>query len=297
MKTMSDITVSPAPAGSPPVNPFQGRRPGRRWISRAFAGLSILATLMALAVLFVVLWYIGGRGIEYMTTAFFTNLPLQTPEGMRNCIIGTVILVMLSSVLGVPLGMLCGIYLAEYARKGWFTYAARLVIDLLAGTPTILLGVIAWQLVVVPMHHQSGWSGALALAFIMVPIIARATEEMLRLVPHAHREASAGLGASHAQTLFRVILPAAKAGISTGIMLAIARVAGETAPLLFTALGNDQAVYDPNQPYPSLTLKIWQYSQSAEASWRHQAWTGVLALVSLVLIFTAAVRFTVREKK
>lgn len=278
-------------------NPFTGRRPGRRWISRGVATLCVIATGLALAVLFVVLSYIGIRGIEYMTPAFFTNLPLQSPEGMRNCIIGTVILVLLASLLGVPLGMLCGIYLAEYAGKSLFTHAARLVIDLLAGTPTILLGVIAWQLVVVPMHHQSGWSGALALAFIMVPIIARATEEMLRLVPHPHREASAGLGASQAQTLMLVILPAAKAGIATGIMLAIARVAGETAPLLFTALGNDQAVYDPNQPYPSLTLKIWQYSQSAELSWRHQAWTGVLALVSLVLIFTAAVRFAVRDRK
>ena len=278
-------------------NPFTGRRPGRRWISRGVATLCVIATGLALAVLFVVLSYIGIRGIEYMTPAFFTNLPLQSPEGMRNCIIGTVILVLLASLLGVPLGMLCGIYLAEYAGKSLFTHAARLVIDLLAGTPTILLGVIAWQLVVVPMHHQSGWSGALALAFIMVPIIARATEEMLRLVPHPHREASAGLGASQAQTLMMVILPAAKAGIATGIMLAIARVAGETAPLLFTALGNDQAVYDPNQPYPSLTLKIWQYSQSAELSWRHQAWTGVLALVSLVLIFTAAVRFAVRDRK
>ncbi len=120
---------------------------------------------------------------------------------------------------------------------------------------------------------------------------------MLRLVPHPHREASAGLGASKAQTLFMVILPAAKAGITTGIMLAIARVAGETAPLLFTALGNDQAVYNPSQPYPSLTLKIWQYSQSAEPAWRHQAWTAVLVLVTMVLLFTAAVRFTVRGRK
>ncbi len=278
-------------------NPFAGRSPGRRWISRGAMALCTLATAAALAVLFVVLAYIGIRGIEYMTPAFFTNLPLQSPEGMRNCIIGTVILVGLASVLGVPLGMLCGIYMAEYAGRGWFTYLTQLVMDLLAGTPTILLGVIAWQLVVVPMHQQSGWSGALALAFIMVPIVARASEEMLRLVPHPHREASAGLGASKSQTLFMVILPAAKAGIATGIMLAIARVAGETAPLLFTALGNDQAVYNPSEPYPSLTLKIWQYSQSAELAWRHQAWTAVLVLVAMVLVFTAAVRFAVRGRK
>ena len=282
---------------APPENPFVGRRPGRLWISRGVMALCTLSTGVALAVLFVVLAYIGIRGIEYMTPAFFTNLPLQSPEGMRNCIIGTIILVGLASVLGVPLGMLCGIYMAEYAGRGWFTYLTQLVMDLLAGTPTILLGVIAWQLVVVPMHQQSGWSGALALAFIMVPIVARASEEMLRLVPHPHREASAGLGASKSQTLFMVILPAAKAGIATGIMLAIARVAGETAPLLFTALGNDQAVYNPSEPYPSLTLKIWQYSQSAELAWRHQAWTAVLVLVAMVLVFTAAVRFAVRGRK
>lgn len=282
---------------APSVNPFACRQPGRLWISRGVMALCSLATGLALAVLFVVLAYIGIRGIQYMTPAFFTNLPLQSPEGMRNCIIGTVVLVGLAGVVGIPLGMLCGIYLAEYARRGWFTHSVQLVMDLLAGTPTILFGVVAWQLVVVPMHHQSGWSGALALAFIMVPIVARSSEEMLRLVPGAHREASAGLGASKAQTLLFVVLPAAKAGITTGIMLAIARVAGETAPLLFTALGNDQAVYDPNQPYPSLTLKIWQYSQSAEPAWRHQAWTAVLVLVTLVLIFTAAVRFAVRGRK
>ncbi|MGC9259280.1 MAG: phosphate ABC transporter permease PstA [Phycisphaerae bacterium] len=278
-------------------HPFTGGGRWRRWLSHSAVALCMLATGLALAVLAVILAYIGIRGIQYMTPAFFTNLPLQTPEGMRNCIIGTAVLVSLAGVIGVPLGMLCGIYLAEYARRGWFAHIVQLVIDLLAGTPTILLGVIAWQLVVVPMHHQSGWSGALALGFIMVPIVARAAEEMLRLVPQAYRETSAALGSSNAQSLFLVVLPAAKAGITTGVMLAVARVAGETAPLLFTALGNDQAVYDPSQPYPSLTLKIWQYSQSAELAWRHQAWVAVLVLVSFVLMFTAAVRFAVRGKR
>ena len=278
-------------------NPFVGRRPGRRWASHGAKALCVLATAMALAGLFVVLGYIGVKGMAYLTPAFFTHLPLQTPEGMRNCIIGTAILVGLAGLVGVPVGMLCGIFLAEYAPRGPLAQMVQLMMDVLAGTPTIILGIIAWQLVVVPQQHQSGWSAALALAFIMVPIVARATEEMLRLVPQPHREASLGLGASKAQTLFRVILPAAQAGIATGIMLAVARVAGETAPLLFTALGNDQAVYDPNGPYPSLTLKIWQYSQSAEPDWRHQAWVAVLVLVTLVLLFSAAVRFAVRGRQ
>jgi phosphate transport system permease protein len=281
----------------PELNHFRRSKPGRVWLSHLAKAICVLATSLALLVLFLVLGYIVVRGMGDMNLTFFTNLPLQTPMGMRNCIVGTGILIALASVVGVPVGVLCGIYLAEYAGKTWFTHAIRLIMDVLAGTPTIILGVIAYELIVVNEHHFSGWAGAVALAFIMVPIIARATEEMLRLVPHPYREASAGLGASKAQTLFRIILPTAKSGITTGIMLAIARVAGETAPLLFTALGNNQAVYDPGKPYPSLTLQIYNYSTSADPAWRHQAWTGVLVLVTLVLIFSAAVRFAVRGRK
>jgi phosphate transport system permease protein len=172
----------------------------------------------------------------------FSHLPTETPTGMRNSIAGTALLIFASSCLGVPLGILCGVYLAEFARDNYFTRSVRLLVDVLAGTPSIIVGVLAYQLVVVPMGTPSGWAGVVALAFMMVPIIARTTEEMLKLVPTAYREASTGVGASQSQTLFRVTLPAAKSGIITGIMLAVARIAGETAPLYFTTFGSNLPV-------------------------------------------------------
>ena len=282
--------------------------------------LCTAAAALALLLLFLILGYMVWKGVGSLHWSFFTNLPLQEPMGMRNCIVGTLILAGLACLIGVPVGMLCGIYLAEYAPKGWSSAAVRLTLDVLAGTPTILFGVVVYQIMVVRpqnyngllghlslwSHHvqsalgitngYSGWAGGLALALIMVPIIARATEEMLRLVPMAHREASAGLGASKAETLWRVVLPAAKAGIITGIMLAIARVAGETAPLFFTAFGNDAMVYNPNRQMPSLTEQIYNYSQSDDPHWRAQAWTASLVLVSIVLIFSAAVRIATRKR-
>ncbi len=295
------------------------------WWPRIVSGLAKIlcttAAAIALLLLFVILGYMVWKGIGGLHWSFFTNLPLEEPMGMRNCIVGTIILAAIASLIGVPIGILCGIYLAEYSPKGWSTAAIRLTLDVLAGTPTILFGVVVYQIVVVrPQNFNgwvghlslwahrvqswlgitngySGWAGGLALALIMVPIIARATEEMLRLVPLAHREASAGLGASKAETLWRVVLPTAKAGIITGIMLAIARVAGETAPLFFTAFGNDTMVYNPNRQMPSLTEQIYNYSQSDDPHWRAQAWTASLVLVSMVLVFSAAVRIATRKRR
>ncbi len=291
-----------------------------RLVSALAKILCSAAAVVALAMLFLILGYMVWKGISGLHWSFFTNLPLQEPMGMRNCIVGTVMLAIIASLIGVPIGMLCGIYLAEYAPKGWSTHGVRLTLDVLAGTPTILFGVVVYQIMVVrPQGYAgvlghvslyfhrvqswlgitngySGWAGGLALALIMVPIIARATEEMLRLVPLAHREASAGVGASKAETLWRVVLPSAKAGIITGILLAIARVAGETAPLFFTAFGNDAMVYNPNRQMPSLTEQIYNYSQSDDPHWRAQAWTASLVLVSMVLVFSAAVRIATRQR-
>jgi phosphate transport system permease protein len=300
------------------------------------------AALLTLSILLLIFGYILYRGITSLHLALFTELPGPADGsrliGMRNCISGSLVLIAMASCVGVPLGMLCGIYLAEYARDNWFSHAIRLVVDILAGVPSIIVGVLGYEIVVAgwePLSYGSSgflnaligfanalvalrnallptgfsaWAGAVALGFMMCPIIARTTEEMLKLVPRALREASTGLGGSRFQTLFRVVLPAASSGIITGIMLAVARVAGETAPLLFTVLGSDQAVFtfdsrfpflhaDLGHAFPSLTVQIFKYAKSAEPLWNQQAWAGMLILILLVLILNILVRIAGNRKK
>ncbi|HVX85821.1 MAG TPA: phosphate ABC transporter permease PstA [Phycisphaerae bacterium] len=291
-----------ASAITPPTVPpiFSSGRPRNRlsrYTNLLAKAACTLSALLALSVLFLILGFVLYRGVGGLSLNLFTKLPgpVGSPIGMENCIIGTIILIAISSAIGVPVGMLCGIYLAEYSRGGFFAHTVRLLVDVIAGTPSIVVGVLGYELIVVPTGHFSGWAGGAALAFLMCPIVARTTEDMLKLVPKAYREGSIGVGASKSQTLFRVVLPAARAGIITGLMLAIARVAGETAPLLFTALGNDQLVVNPSQPFPSLTLEIFKYATSAEDQWRQQAWAGMLVLVSIIVLLSAAVRYTTRR--
>src|SRR5207244_4356104 len=178
------------------------------------------------------------------------------PGGMKHAIAGTIILVTLASLVGVPAGMLAGIYLSEYSTDRWLAPPVRFIADVLTGVPSLVVGILGYEQLVVPFIKYNGYAGAMALAFIMFPIIARTTEEMLRLVPNSYREASIALGATKARTIVRVVVPAAMGSIVTGIMLAIARVAGETAPLLFTALGSRLLTLDPNHASPSLTVPI-----------------------------------------
>jgi phosphate transport system permease protein len=307
-----------APAASPPTptpapaEPAFGRsrtlhNRTARLVNRAIFLACYAAALATIAALFLIFGYILYRGFTSLNLALFTELPgppdAGRPTGLRNAIAGTLVLIAMASGIGVPLGMLCGIYLAEYARDTLFSHAIRLVVDVLAGVPSIIVGVLAYELVVVPMRTNSAWAGAVALGFMMCPIIARTTEEMLKLVPKALREASVGLGASKAQTLARVVLPAASGGIITGVMLAVARVAGETAPLLFTVLGSNLPIFsfdakfpfahaDLNHAFPSLTVKIFEYATSPEQDWNRQAWAGMLILILLVLLLNLAVRYT-----
>jgi len=277
-----------------------------RHINKVFKFLCSAAAVMAIVFLVMIFGYVLYMGFSSLSWDFFTQNP-GPPEnhiGMKNQIVGTIILVGLASVIGVPLGMVCGIYLSEYAKENWFNHFVRLVVDVLAGTPSIIVGVLAYELVIAKTGNfpglklgPSGWGGAMALAFLMVPIIARTTEEMLRLVPASYREASLALGGAKYQTILKIVLPAATSGIVTGVMLSIARVAGETAPLLFTAFGSDQDVYDPSKPFPALTLKIFSYAQSAEKKWIEQAWAGMLVLIVMVTILSAAVRYVTRAKK
>jgi phosphate transport system permease protein len=311
--------------------------PQEHW-TRVFSAIMkafcITSALAAVATLFMITGFIIFKGIagfivtegghSHWSWDLFTQLPgpSDSPFGMKNEFIGTAILVGLAGIIGIPVGLLCGIYLAEYATKGWFPRTIRTIVDVLASVPSIVVGVVAYELFVINvpdapgllgvllrgLHHAipvffmgnySGYAGALALAFIMAPIVATISEEMLRLVPHSYREASVGVGASRFQTLFIVVLPSAAAGIITGIMLSIARVAGETAPLIFTTLGSDQTVLNPSQQMPAVTLKIYEYATSADPGWINQAWSAMLVVVLAVLFFNTLVRLELwrRHKK
>jgi phosphate transport system permease protein len=271
-----------------------------RWTSRAMLGVCVLFTLLILTVLCLVTGYLVSIGAQALSWTFFTELPSGDPHypgGMRHALVGTGILIALASLVGIPVGMLGGIYLAEYAEDGRLASTVRFVADVLAGVPSIVVGVLGYELLVVPLGHFNGWAGALALAFIMIPIVTRTTEEMLRLVPNSYREASIALGAGKARTILQVVVPSATGSLVTGIMLALARVAGETAPLLFTALGSRLLTLDPNQPFPSLTQQIYVYATGPYAEQKRLAWAGILVLIALVFVLNLAIRYFAREKR
>ena len=256
-----------------------------------------LCGIFAVGIVFILGWvlqYLVRLGIGGLSLDFFTRIPtgdVTDPGGMKHAIIGTLILVGLASLVGVPLGMLAGVYLSEYRSERWLAAPTRFVADVLAGVPSIVVGILGYELLVVPLGSYNGWAGALALAFIMVPIVARTTEEMLRLVPQSYREGSLALGATKAQTITRIVLPAATGSIITGIMLALARIAGETAPLLFTALGSRLLTTDPSQPFPSLTVQIYTYATGPYKTQQELAWAGILVLVAMLFIVNLAIRF------
>ena len=262
-------------------------------------GVCVAFTIGILATLGLITAYLVTIGASSISLEFFTQLPTGRPEapgGMKHAVVGTVALVGLASLVGIPLGMLAGVYLAEYDSGSRIAGPVRFIADVLAGVPSIVVGVLGYELLVVPLGHYNGYAGALALAFIMIPIITRTTEEMLRLVPNSYREASVALGASKAGTILKVVIPSATGSIVTGIMLAIARVAGETAPLLFTALGSRLLTVDPNQPFPSLTVQIYTYATGPYVEQKRLAWAGILVLISLIFLLNLAIRFTTRSK-
>ncbi len=281
--------------------------PAKQWYDRLvrihshiMLGVCALFTLIILAVLGLVVGYLIWMGAGSLNWAFFTKVPtgdVANPGGMRHAIEGTLILVGLAGLVGVPIGVGTGVYLAEYANERWLVGPVRFIADVLAGVPSIVVGILGYELLVVPLGRYNGWAGAAALAFIIVPIVARTTEEMLRLVPNSYREASLALGASKARTILRVVLPAAAGSVVTGIMLAAARVAGETAPLLFTALGSRLLTRDPSQPFPSLTVQIFTYATGPYPQQKALAWAGILVLISLILALNLAIRGAVTRVK
>src|SRR3954471_4669085 len=259
-----------------------------RWNSRLIFAVCVLFTVAILALLALVTGYLLSIGAKNVSLEFFTRLPTglaDDPGGMKHALVGTAVLIGVASLIGIPIGMLSGVYLSEYDTGSWLAAPTRFIADVLAGVPSIVVGIIGYELVVVPLGHYNGWAGALALAFIMIPIVTRTTEEMLRLVPNSYREASIALGATKASTILKVVLPSATGSIVTGVMLAIARVAGETAPLLFTALGarflpvfRGPVPYvhagDLSEPFPSLTVQIFSYATGPYPEQKKQAWAG-----------------------
>lgn len=272
------------------------RRRVTNWVMTGSAGL---AAALVLAPLIAIFGYLVFRGIGAINWTFLTQLPKPVGEvggGMGNGILGSAIILGIGSLMGVPLGVGAGIYLSEFGRNR-YSQIIRFTADVLNGVPSIVMGIAVYALVVLKQGHFSALSGGIALGIMMIPTIARTTEEMLLMVPHSVREAAMGLGVSQWRTTLSITLPSAMSGVITGIMLAFARVAGETAPLLFTAFGNQYWNHNPEQPTAALPLQIYTYAISPFDDWHRQAWAGALVLIVLIVTAVTLVRVVAERKR
>jgi phosphate transport system permease protein len=269
----------------------------RRIKNAIMTSLTALCTFAALGILLVILLYIAKQGIGSLTLQFLIDRPRPVGEGggIGNAILGSLVLLSLCSVIGIPIGVATGVYLSEFG-DGRFGSLVRFLVDTLTGIPSIVTGVFIYAVIVLPMKQFSAFAGGIALALIMVPIVARTTEEMLRLVPQSLREGALALGAPQWRVTLGVVVPAAASGIATGAMLAVARVSGETAPLLFTAFGSRFFDYYLDRPIASLTVQIYNYAISPYDEWHAQAWAATLVLMTLILSINLIVRFLTRKR-
>ena len=274
------------------------RRLRRRIVSGTMTALVAVLSFVAVLALVLILGYLVAKGASSLDWSFFVRNPVpagQSGGGVANAIVGTVIIVGLAALIGLPIGIGTGLYLAEYGsgRLGW---TVRFVADVLNGTPSIVVGIFAWTWLVRPMGHFSALAGSVALAALMVPMIARTTEEMVRLVPHALREAALALGYPRWRTSLRVVARTALAGILTSCLVGVARIAGETAPLLFTALGNLNFSTSVLQPMQTLSLQVFTYATGPFDEWHRLAWAAALVLMGLVLLLSLAARWMLRSR-
>jgi phosphate transport system permease protein len=268
----------------------------RKFKSNLMVGLTVLATAIALVPLFLVLGYLFSKGASSLNWDFFTKMPApvgQTGGGMLNAIVGSFELIGIAALIGIPIGVGAGIYLVE-RRGSWLAQLVRFAADVMMGIPSIVIGIFGYAVLVRPLGGFSTLAGAVALAIIMIPLVTRTSEEMILLVPHELREAALALGVPRWRTTISVIVRAAASGIATGIILAIARIAGETAPLLFTAFGNRFWSTSLTQPIASLTVQVYTYAISPFADWQRQAWAGALVLTGIVLALELGVRWVTR---
>jgi len=269
----------------------------RRLTDHAMTAASVLTVVIVLAPLVAIFGYLVYRGIGSINWDFLTKTPKPVGElggGMANAIVGSMMILAIASIIGVPFGVGAGIYLAEFGRNRLGSII-RFTADVLNGVPSIVIGIVGYAIVVLYQHHFSALAGGVALAIMMVPTISRTTEEMLLLVPQALREAAYGLGVPRWRTTLSIVLRTATSGVITGIMLAFARIAGETAPLLFTTLGNQFWNTRPGEPTAALPLQIYVYANSPYEDWHRQAWAGSFVLIILIVGSVAAVRYVVRR--
>ena len=266
----------------------------RQLTDHAVTGLAVLATVLVVAPLVAIFVYLIYKGASSLSLAFFTQIPKPVGEsggGMANAIGGSGILLGLASLIGVPVGIGGGIYLAEFGRGTKLANAVRFTADVLNGVPSIVMGIAIYAMIVVPQGHFSAFSGGVALGIMMIPTVCRTTEEMLLMVPHAVREAALALGVPNWRSVLAITVKTASPGIITGCMLAFARVAGETAPLIFTALGNTYWSTNLNREMAALPLQIWVYAMSPYDDWHRLAWAGALVLILLIVTAVSLVRY------
>jgi len=269
----------------------------RRVVSQVMTGLCVAAVIVALVPVVLIFFFVVKQGISSLDLNFFTQMPKPPGEpggGMANSIVGSLILCGLGAIFAIPIGVLSGIYIVESGGTRLATMA-RFAADTLNGVPSIVVGLFAYVIVVLPVQHFSALAGGFALGLLMIPLVTRTTEELLRLVPTALREGALALGATRGRAVFTVVLPAALPGIITGIVLALARIAGETAPLMFTAFSNRYWSTSLTEPMASLTYQVYTYAKSPSADWQRQAWAGALVLVTLVLVCSILARMATRR--
>jgi len=270
----------------------------RHLVSRIMTGLIVALSFIAVLALLLILGNLVLKGASSIDWAFFTKNPVpagQAGGGVANAIVGTGIIVGLAALIGVPIGVGAGLYLAEYGA-GRLGFIVRFIADVLNGTPSIVIGIVAWTFIVRPTHGFSALAGSIALAILMIPMLARTTEEMVRLVPHSLREAALALGYPRWRTSLKIVARTALGGIVTGCLVGIARVAGETAPLLFTALGNLNFTLSVNQPMQTLSLQIYVYGTGPFDEWHRLAFASALVLMGLVLTISLSARWVTRQR-
>ena len=268
------------------MSQLNNKRYLKRKITNGLAlSISVFTVMFALTFLVWILWTLFSQGLTHLTLDVFTKMtpPPGSKGGLLNAIVGSLQMVLFATLIGTPVGVLAGTYLAEYGKSGWLAPTTRFINDILLSAPSIVIGLFVYEVAVNTVGHFSGWAGSLALSLIVIPVVVRTTENMMSLVPSTLREAAAALGAPYWKVIVNVVYRSARTGIMTGLLLAVARISGETAPLLFTALNNQFWSSDMSKPISSLAVVIFQFAMSPYEDWQHLAWAGALLITLFVL--------------